>query len=40
MQMDLDRLKRKHAGDKGIAARIQGAIEVLKKQPSGESKSP
>ena len=40
MQMQLDQLKRKHQGDKGISARIQSAIEALKKQPSAESKLP
>ena len=40
MQKQLDQLKRKHQGDKGLSARIQRAIEALKKQPSVESKLP
>ena len=34
MQKQLEQLKRKHQDDKGISARIQRAIEALKKQPT------
>jgi hypothetical protein len=40
MQRQLEQLKRKHQGDKGISGRIEGAIEALKKQPGVGLKLP